>query len=72
MATRGRDATNIVYFRVEGTTDHGDFVRLCAASGLALLALEPGWVRAVFHSGVSAVETVRAADIALTTAETAA
>lgn len=55
--------TNVVFFRIIGTAEHSAFIENCLERGLALLELETGWVRAVFHSGVTPREVAKAADI---------
>jgi threonine aldolase len=60
----GVPATNIVYLRATGVRDQNQFLNHCADPGLRLLELEPGWVRAVFHSGVDERDAETAAKIA--------
>ncbi|GIJ24297.1 GntG family PLP-dependent aldolase [Micromonospora lutea] len=65
----GAPRTNIVFFRVVGVDSHASFLRHCADGGVGLLELEAGWVRAVFHGGVSGPDAQRAATVVRTAAQ---
>ncbi|MDQ4021082.1 MAG: aminotransferase class I/II-fold pyridoxal phosphate-dependent enzyme [Actinomycetota bacterium] len=56
-------AANVVFFRIGNGTRHAEFLRHCAAQGVAALELDPGRVRVVFHNGVSTEDAVVAADV---------
>ncbi|WFE47891.1 GntG family PLP-dependent aldolase [Verrucosispora sp. WMMD1129] len=65
----GAPRTNIVFFRAAGVESQTSFLRHCADGGVRLLELEAGWVRAVFHGGVSGADARRAAHVIRTAAE---
>jgi threonine aldolase len=52
--------TNILYFNVD---DPGQVVDMCLDRGLAMLALGTTSIRAVFHLGITAADTSKAASI---------
>jgi threonine aldolase len=54
--------TNIVFFSVAGAQE---VVDRCAADGVAMLAVEPERIRAVFHLDVSHDETTKAIDVVM-------
>ena len=54
--------TNIVFFSVAGAQE---VVDRCAADGVAMLAVEPERIRAVFHLDVSHDEATKAIDVVM-------